>query len=174
MANQKSRRVASIKDRYLTFEIDEEKYGIEILRVKEIIGMQKTIHVPRTPNYVKGVMNLRGLIIPVINLRSKLEMPEIEPQMDTAIIIVMIEDVSVGFIVDRVDEVLGIASENLSQPPRFGSSIDTQFIKNMAQANEHVIMILDLQRIFEADELAGIQKMAEVQNVNALAESQEA
>lgn len=85
---QEDRGVATIKDRYLTFEIDSELYGVEILNIKEIIGFQKIVHVPKLPEFVKGVMNLRGSIIPIISLRSKLGMDEVEITTETAIIIV--------------------------------------------------------------------------------------
>jgi len=155
-------KVSSIKDRYLTFELEEEKYGVEILSVKEIIGMQKTIHIPKTPKFVKGVMNLRGVIIPVIDLRLKLGMEEIEPQMDTAIIIVTIRGINVGFVVDRVDEVASISSEELTDTPKFGSKIDTDFIKNMANTKKEVAMILNLESIFDSDELSSMEKLSKV------------
>lgn len=156
--------VSSIKDRYLTFELEKEKYGVEILSVKEIIGLQKTIHVPQTPYYVKGIMNLRGQIIPVINLRLKLGMEEIEPEMDTAVIIVMIGKLHVGFIVDRVIEVAGIKEENLSAAPQFGATVDTRFLRHMAQHGKDVIMILALDAIFASDELHGIQQISKETN----------
>lgn len=156
-------KVASIKDRYLTFFLENEKYGVEILSVKEIIGLQKTIHVPRTPHYVKGVMNLRGQIIPVIDLRAKLDMEEIPAAMDTAIVIVQIGKLNIGFVVDRVDEVASIAESDLSEPPKFGSRVDTEFIKNMANTKGSVIMILDLEKIFGAEELESFSAMAKSQ-----------
>ena len=160
MAKEKGNKNISIKDRYLTFDLEFEKYGVEILRVKEIIGLQKVVSVPKTPPFVKGVMNLRGLIIPVIDLRLKLQMSENKPQMDTAIIILLINNVSVGFIVDRVDEVALVSQDSLSEPPKFGSKIDVEFIKHMAKTKEHVIMILDLEKIFDAQELSSLEKMA--------------
>ncbi len=157
---ESAHKATAIKDRYLTFDMEDEKYGIEILRVKEIIGLQKTIHVPRTPEYVKGVMNLRGIIIPVIDLRRKLCMEEIEPQMDTAIIIVLIRNINIGFIVDRVDEVKSISEDELSDSPAFGSKINTNFIKKMAKTGKDVVMILDLEAIFDAEELSGMEHIA--------------
>ncbi len=156
-------KVASIKDRYLTFFLENEKYGVEILSVKEIIGLQKTIHVPRTPHYVKGVMNLRGQIIPVIDLRAKLDMEEIPAAMDTAIVIVQIGKLNIGFVVDRVDEVASIAESDLSEPPRFGSSVNTEFIKNMANTRGSVVMIIDLEKIFGVDELEHMSAMTQTQ-----------
>lgn len=153
----RTNQATSIKDRYLTFDLETEKYGVEILMVKEIIGMQETIKVPRTPDYVKGIMNLRGKVIPVIDLRVKLNMPETEPQMDTAVIIVFIRDVNVGFVVDRVDEVASIAKDHLESAPTFGIKVNADFIKYMAQDKEKVIMILDLEKIFDVQELEKIK-----------------
>lgn len=158
------KKVMSIKDRYLTFDLDFEKYGIEILAVKEIIAYQETIGVPRTPDYVKGVMNLRGKVIPVIDLRVKLNMPETEPQMETAVIIVFIHNVYVGFVVDQVDEVVSIAKEALEDGPSFGSKINAEFISNMAQHNGKVVMILNLENIFNPDELEKIQGISKNQD----------
>lgn len=151
------RRVASIKDRYLTFELDDELYGVEILGVKEIIGFQKTVHVPRMPEYVKGVMNLRGQIIPVIDLRAKLRIETVEPTTETAIIILIIGSVYIGFVVDRVKDVTAISKDEISQSPSFGSKIDTNFIKHMANLKEGVVMILDIESIFETDELNALE-----------------
>lgn len=152
--------VSSIQDRYLTFELDQEIYGVEILLVKEIIGLQKIIKIPQTPEYVKGIMNLRGQIIPVINLRKKLAMAEIEPEMDTAIIIVMIGSANVGFIVDRVIEVSTIDKNNLSDSPDFGAKIHADFIKHMAQKEKDVIMILNMENIFAGNEIHELHKLS--------------
>ncbi len=160
MSNMSNSKVSSIKDRYLTFELESEKYGVEILSVKEIIGMQKTIHIPKTPKFVKGVMNLRGVIIPVIDLRLKLGMDETEAKMDTAIIIVTIRGINIGFVVDRVDEVASISAEELSEPPKFGAKIDTGFIKHMANTKKEVAMIINLESIFDANELSNMENLA--------------
>lgn len=157
----KERRVASIKDRYLTFELDDELYGVEILGVKEIIGYQKTVHVPRMPDYVKGVMNLRGQIIPVIDLRTKLQMETVEPTDENAIIILIINNVYIGFVVDRVKDVTAISKDEISESPSFGSKIDTNFIKHMANLKEGVVMILNIESIFETDEINALGDIAQ-------------
>jgi len=148
------------KHRYLTFFLKDELYGIGIESVEEIIAMMKITSVPKTPKYVRGVMNLRGNIIPVVDMRIKFEMPVQEENMYTAIVIVAIEGTSIGFIVDTVEEVAQIAEESLSEAPRFGSGIDTSFISQMAQLEEKVIMLLDLGKIFDMEELAGMEKMS--------------
>lgn len=151
--------ILSIQNRYLTFQIEEEDYGIEILKVKEIIGYQKATHVPKTPEYIKGVLNLRGMIIPVVDLRRKLGMEEAEPQSYTAIIIANVHGANVGFIVDKVNEVASVAEENLSDPPSFGTTVETHFLFKMARMGEKVAMLLDLEKVFDMEEAGELHKL---------------
>jgi len=159
MADEKSDVIGS-KHRYLTFFLKDELYGIGIESVEEIIAMMKITAVPKTPEYIRGVMNLRGNIIPVADMRTKFDMPYVEPDMYTAIVIVSIEGTSIGFIVDTVEEVVQISEDSLSEAPKFGSEIDTSFISHMAQRGKDVVMLLDLKKIFDMDELASIEKMS--------------
>ena len=152
-------QAATLKNRYLTFELEAEQYGVEILRVKEIIGYQAPTHIPRTPGYVLGVLNLRGSIIPVIDLRTKLEMPRREPDEQTAIIIATLHETSIGFVVDRVQEVASIAEEEIGEPPQFGSQTDTTFLSGVAKSEKRVIMLLDLERIFDAAEAKKLESI---------------
>lgn len=154
----------SKKERYLTFFLGDEQYGIAIERIKEIIAMMKITSVPKIPPYMRGVINLRGSIIPIIDTRLRFAMDSREADMHTAIIIVEVEKVNIGFIVDRVEEVASIDTLNLSEPPKFGSQIDTDFISSVAQIEENVVMILDVLKLFEADEIINL---AEIQNKQA-------
>lgn len=147
-------------NRFLTFYLQDEIYGVNISDVREIIAMMKTTPVPKTPRYIKGVMNLRGNIIPVIDMRLKFDMPEIEARMYTAIVIIKLDGKDIGFVVDKVEEVVNVDTENLSPPPEFGSNIDTRFICNMAKQKNKVIMILDLVALFGEDELAMVQNLS--------------
>lgn len=149
----------SRRERYLTFFLGEEQYGIAIDRIKEIIAIMKVTYVPKTPEYMKGVINLRGSIIPVVDTRLRFGMEEREADMHTAIIIVEVEKVNVGFIVDRVEEVASIDAAHLGVAPKFGSHVDTDFICSMAQIEENVVMILDLLKLFEADELVTLEQI---------------
>ena len=164
-SNASSQQVASIKDRYLTFILEDEKYGVEILSVKEIIALQKVIPIPKTPIHVKGVMNLRGIIIPIIDLRLKLEMQEREAQMHTAIIILKIHDIEIGFIVDEVHEVLGISQNELSEAPALGANVNTDLIKHMAQVKKDVIIILDMEKVLDSDEINSMKSFAKQQEI---------
>jgi len=151
------------RERYLTFFLGEEQYGIAIDKIKEIIAMMKVTNVPKTPEYMKGVINLRGSIIPVVDTRLRFGMGPQEETMHTAIIIVEVDKVNVGFIVDRVEEVASIDAAHMSEPPKFGSHIDTDFICSMAQIDENVVMILDVLKLFEADELVSLEQIQKTQ-----------
>lgn len=153
----------SRRERYLTFFLGEEQYGIAIDRIKEIIAIMKVTNVPKTPEYMRGVINLRGSIIPVVDTRLRFGMETKEEDMHTAIVIVEVDKVNIGFIVDRVEEVASIDSSALSEPPRFGNSIDTDFICSMAQMEENVVMILDVLKLFEADELISLEQIQKTQ-----------
>lgn len=142
--------------RYLTFFIEQEQYGLNIRNVKEIIASMNITPVPKTPPYIKGVINLRGAVIPVIDVRLKFGLQEKPHDVNTAIIINVVDNVSIGFIVDRVEDVLSLNASQLTEPPRFGTHVDTSFIENVAEVNDSVIMILNLKRIFEQDELVDI------------------
>lgn len=152
-------KTQSRRERYLTFFLGEEQYGIAIDRIKEIIAIMKVTNVPKTPEYMRGVINLRGSIIPVVDTRLRFGMEPKNEDMHTAIVIVEVEKVNIGFIVDRVEEVASIDSMNLSEPPKFGSHVDSDFICSIAQIDEKVIMILDVLKLFEADELIGIEQI---------------
>jgi purine-binding chemotaxis protein CheW len=150
---QKTGRLSiSAAQKYLSFEINNEKYAIEILDVKEIIAMMKFTDVPKMPDFVKGVINLRGLIIPIIDMRLKFGMEEMEYNPRTSIIIGIIEDDLVGFVVDKTSDVLNIMPKNITEPPKFGTAVDTSFLKSMAKTEQGVVMIVDIKEIFTNDE----------------------
>lgn len=123
--------------KYLTFQLAEEEYGLEILKVKEIIGLMDITQLPRTPDFVKGVINLRGKVIPVIDLRMKFEMTEKDVTDKTCIIVVEIsegnQNVQIGLVVDEVLEVLNVSTDDLEETPKFGVSLNTDFILGMAK-----------------------------------------
>jgi len=158
MGKEKS-EINNDTSRFLTFYIDDECYGLNISNVKEIIASMNITNVPKTPNYIKGVINLRGTVIPIVDVRLKFGMPEREYDINTAIVINEIDNVSIGFVVDRVEDVLPIKHSLLTEAPKFGASVDTSFIENVAQINEDVVMILNLKKIFEHDELVNIKQI---------------
>jgi purine-binding chemotaxis protein CheW len=150
--------------KYLTFRLADEEYGLEILKVQEIIRMQAVTRVPRTPDYVRGVINLRGKVIPVIELRKKFNFSSCEDTEKTCIIVVQISSADsslvMGIIIDEVREVLDIAAENIEETPTFGSTINTDFILGMGKMNGNVKILLDIDKVLSIQELTEIQKCA--------------
>ncbi|MCK5096558.1 MAG: purine-binding chemotaxis protein CheW [Desulfobacteraceae bacterium] len=148
--------------KYLTFFLEEEEYGIGILKVKEIIGMMAITSVPRTPEYVKGVINLRGKVIPVIDLRSKFDMETIEYTERTCIIVVEIDSetstILIGIVVDAVSEVLNIKEEDIEETPTFGTKLDTEYILGMAKMEGGVKILLNIDKVLSSEEIADIKK----------------
>lgn len=141
--------------KYLTFALGREGYGIEILKVREIIGYMDITSVPRTPDHVKGVVNLRGQVISVIDLRSKFGMPAVDRTDETCIIVVETTQIggrklSTGLIVDKVSEVLNIADSSIEAPPAFGSSVQTDFILGMGKIGNSVKILLNIDRVLSA------------------------
>ncbi|MDI9493606.1 MAG: chemotaxis protein CheW [Bacillota bacterium] len=148
------------KGRFLTFSLDEEVYGIEIQHVTEIIGMQTITRVPEVPEYVKGIINLRGKIIPVIDVRLKFGREPMEYNERTCIIVIDINDVSVGLIVDKVDEVLTIEEGGISPPPASKTGFENRYIKGIGKAGGKVQLLLDCEKLLKSDEMeviGGIQ-----------------
>jgi len=147
--------------KYLTFVLAGEEYGLEILKVREIIGMMDITAVPRTPQFVKGVINLRGKVIPVVDLRLKMDMPEAERTDQTCIIVVDIGEVEMGIIVDEVSEVLDIAGDDIEDAPSFGTQVETDFILGMGKADEKVTILLDISKLLSQSDVTGIWKDGE-------------
>lgn len=152
-----------LEGKYLAFSLAEEEYCVEILKVKEIIAMMKVTKVPKTPVFVKGVINLRGKIIPIIDLRLKFNLDSEEYHSRTTIIIIEVErenqSVPMGIVVDGVSEVINIKSEQMEKPPTFGTEIDDDFILAMAKIKDSVKIILDINKILTADELTAISRI---------------
>lgn len=156
-------KVSSLEEKagkYLTFQLAGEEYGLEILRVKEIIGMMDITSLPRTPGFVKGVINLRGKVITVIDLRLKFGLIEAEYTEKSCIIVVEIfeggDNVQLGIIVDSVSEVLNVVVEDLEETPSFGVSLDTEFILGMAKSEDKVRTLLDIGKVLSAQEVSMI------------------
>lgn len=157
-----TRTAANLGGKYLTFALSKEEYGLQILKVREIIGCMEITAVPRTPSYVKGVINLRGQVIGVIDLRTKFKMPGRDRTDETCIIVVEIEHEgtkrSAGIIVDRVSEVLNIPAENIERSPHFSGSSDEDFILGMGKIGKNVKILLDIDRILNTAELVELPK----------------
>ncbi|MFH2091956.1 MAG: chemotaxis protein CheW [Pseudomonadota bacterium] len=150
--------------KYLTFSLEKEEYGIGILKVKEIIGMMPITSVPRTPAFVKGVINLRGKVIPVVDLRLKFDMGEIPYTDRTCIIVVEIDadddTVLIGIVVDAVSEVLNIQEEDIEQTPAFGTKLNTEYILGMAKMGGGVKILLNIDKVLSTQEIDGLSKVS--------------
>jgi purine-binding chemotaxis protein CheW len=162
--DQAVRVMADREGKYLTFTMDEEEYGIGILKVKEIIGMMEVTTVPQTPEFVKGVINLRGKVIPIVDLRLRFAMASIDYTDRTCIIVVEVEGgsatVQIGIVVDAVSEVLTISGEDIEDTPTFGAKLDTDYILGMAKMEKGVKILLDIDRILSGDEIAVLENAA--------------
>jgi purine-binding chemotaxis protein CheW len=142
--------------KYLSFALGGEVYGLEILKVQEINGIIDITRVPRTPDYVRGVINLRGRVIPVIDLRAKFEMEQVENTERTCIIVVQLDRdegcSTMGIVVDDVSEVMTITEEQISPPPEFGDDVDADIIIGMGKLEDQVVILLDIQKVLAGDE----------------------
>ncbi|OHD70544.1 MAG: hypothetical protein A2W19_09055 [Spirochaetes bacterium RBG_16_49_21] len=138
--------------------IANESYGIPVLKVQEIIGMTEIVHVPNSPDFIKGVINLRGSVVSVVDMRKRFHMDEREYDMFTVIIIVEIKDMPVGMIVDSVSDVVDISETDIQNTPHLTAKIDTDFIAGIGQINDKLVIILDIERIFSAEEIKRIEK----------------
>jgi purine-binding chemotaxis protein CheW len=132
---------------YLTFRLGEEEYGVEILKVQEIKGYSTVTPIPNTPTYLKGVMNLRGTIVPVVDLRSKFAMADAEYNQFTVIIVVTVGTKVMGLIVDAVSDVLNIPQGDIQATPDFGGQVDARYINGMARTSDKLVVLLDIDRV---------------------------
>jgi purine-binding chemotaxis protein CheW len=142
--------------KYLTFFLDDEEYGLEILKVQEIIGLMPITRVPRAPHFLKGVVNLRGKVIPVVDLRLKFGMAEAETTDLTCIIVVQAGGVLSGLLVDRVSEVVDLATTDVAETPDFGASVDTDYIRGMGKSGERVTILLEIDRVLGEQDLEAL------------------
>lgn len=144
----------------LTFLLGKQEYGIQILEAREVVGMMHIDPVPQTPDFMKGVINLRGKIIPVIDLREKFQMEAKEGSKETCIVVVDIKGKMTGVIVDFLSGVVTIEKENFEESPELGSNIKTDFIIGMAKLEKRVIIILDMGKILSNEELSHVHAQA--------------
>ena len=161
---QLNKAIMEKEGKYLTFALGPEEYGLEILKVREIIGYMDITAVPQTPAHVRGVINLRGQVIPVIDLRTKFGMEAADVTDQTCIIVVETSqgnrNFSTGIVVDRVQEVLDIGGEDIEEAPQFGSSVNTDFILGMGKIGESVKILLDIDRVLEGTDFQNLSRAA--------------
>jgi purine-binding chemotaxis protein CheW len=139
---------------FLTFLLDEQEYGLELFKIQEIRGYAPVTPIPNVPAHVRGVMNLRGTVLPVVDLRMKFRLPPIEYNKFTVIVIAMVGDKMVGLLVDAVSDVLQVTQESMRSAPDFGSAVDTRFIDGVFQTRERLAVALNLEKLLSDIELA--------------------
>jgi len=146
--------------KYLTFSLAREEYAIAILKVHEIIGMMSITPIPGTPEYIRGVINLRGSVKPVIDLRLKFGMQPQEATNETCIIVVQAQNVQTGIIVDRVNDVVDIHDDEIAETPSFGAVVNTEFIMGISKAAGQVTLLLDIDKVLSPQECHELSSIA--------------
>ncbi len=134
------------------FKIDEERYAADIMRIREIILFRKVMPFPKAPDFIDGIINLRGKVIPVIDMRKRLGLTPKEPGSDTRIIIVKFTDMDVGMIVDSVDKVLRVGSKGIQPSPKIVRNIEAEYLAGIVMDGEEMVIVLDLERVLSSDE----------------------
>lgn len=146
---------------YLTFGLDEEVFALEVANVREVLDLATITRVPRTPEFMRGVINLRGGVVPVVDMRLKFNMPATEDTVDTCIIVIEVEvdseTIVIGALADAVREVFELRGEQIEPPPSIGTKLNTDFIRGMGKQDDHFIIILDIDKVFSAEEITMVQ-----------------
>jgi len=157
---------------YLSFKMSEELFAINVSKVINILEMRHITKVPKTPSYMKGVINLRGTVLPVVDLRTKFGIPEAENTVDTSIIVLNIEKegetIMLGTLVDAVREVLELKDDEIAPSPNIGTKYNSGFIQGMYRMDEHFIMILDIDKIFSVDDIIDVKEQMALSTVESV------
>ena len=152
-------------NQFFTFILGGEVFAIDISQIREVLELTQITKVPQTPEMMKGVINLRGSVVPVIDMRLKFDMGEIENTVDTCIIIIEImlgeEKTMIGALVDSVQEVIDLDSEHIEPPPQIGTKLNTDFIRGMGKQDGKFLIILDIEKIFSSEELDFVEQASE-------------
>src|SRR5512141_2217555 len=155
---------ATESSQYLTFKLDQELYAVDIAKVREVLEFTAVTKVPRTPEFMPGVINLRGNVVPVVDMRLKLGLTQTEKTVDTCVVIAEVdvdgEKTVLGALTDSVQEVIELDAGQIVPPPRMGTRIDTDVIRGMGKRHDHFLIILDIDRVFTADEMRTVNSEA--------------
>ena len=150
---------------FLTFNLGSEVFGVDVLKVREVLDVVPVTKVPQTPEFMLGVINLRGSVVPVVDMRLKFGLPRVAQNRDTCIIVMEVnlegDSTVIGALADAVQEVLELAEAQIEPPPRLGTRLKTEFIQGMGKRDDQFIILLDVDRIFSAEELALVQEAYE-------------
>lgn len=158
--------IVNMTNKYLTFVLATEEYAVDILRVQEIKGWNKITTIPNTPHYICGVINLRGTIVPIIDLRMRFNLDRLEYGPMTVVVVVKVlssksKERTMGVVVDAVSDVYDVSDNDIKPPPDFGSSISTEFIKGLTTVDNKMVIVLDIDRLLNSNELAIVENASE-------------
>ena len=140
-------------NQYLTFSLGDELYGVDILRVQAIKGYTTVTRIPNTPSHIKGVLNLRGTIVPIVELRTKFGMPTIDYTMFTVIVVVVVKEKVMGIVVDSVSDVLNIDKTDIQPSPEFGAKVDVTFLNGVGKSGDKLVALLDIDRLLSDEDV---------------------
>jgi len=150
---------------FLTFILDDETYGVEILRVQEIKGWTPVTRIPNTPDYMQGVLNLRGTIVPIVDMRMRFELKHAEYTPITVVIVLSVKSDNgervIGLVVDSVSDVIDVGAQDVKATPDFGTSFNTKFINGIATSNDNMVMLLDVDKLLSVEEMSVLSQMSE-------------
>ena len=146
-------RIDTDGNQFLTFQLGEELYGVDILRVQEIKGYTTVTKIPNMPSYIKGVLNLRGAIVPIVELRTTFGMAPIDYSMLTVIIVVVVRNRIMGLVVDSVSDVLNISKQDIQAPPEFGIKVEVSFLDGIAKCGDKLVALLNIDRLLPDGDL---------------------
>jgi purine-binding chemotaxis protein CheW len=152
--HDKQKAAAEVPSEYLTFTLGSEEYGIDILAVQEIRGYGQVTRIPEAPEFIKGLINLRGTIVPVVDLRLKFKLGSTEYDSFTVMVVLSVSDRIVGVVVDSVSDVLPLTDGQISPPPEFGSAFDTRYLKGLASVEGRMLIMVDIEKLLSSAELA--------------------
>jgi purine-binding chemotaxis protein CheW len=148
--------LATDGSQYLTFSLGGELYGVDILRVQEIKGYTAVTKIPNTPPHIKGVLNLRGTIVPIVELRTKFGMPTIDYTMFTVIVVVVVQEKIMGLVVDSVSDVLNISKTDIQAPPEFGAKVDVSVLSGIGKSGDMLVSLLNIDRLLTESEMQDV------------------
>lgn len=148
---------------YLTFHVADEVYGVDILKVQEIRGWSHATQMPNAPEFIRGVMNLRGAVVPILDIRRRFGMPEVEFTPQTVIIVVNVQKRTIGMVVDAVSDVADISMDDIRESPDFGSSIDSSFIEGLSPSGENMVILINVDAMMKGSDLVKLDEVIEKQ-----------
>ncbi len=156
----------ALENQYLTFMLADEQYGVDILKVQEIRGWSGVTQIPNCPSYIRGVVNLRGSIVPILDMRRRFGMEEIEFTQYTVVIVVNVQNRTVGLVVDAVSDVVNLNEGDLKPAPDFGTSIDSSYLRALAQIGNDMVILLNVDDMLRSSDLLDVDKVRQVAEVD--------